>query len=224
MIETLLQTFTETLPDMLSIKGFITSDEMIIPLSRDTKVLSTVLELEIGPLLREYLKEYDITVFPNPTQNSYPDFVLLCDDEFYALDIKSSYRKDENTINGMCLGTYKGYFRDEESSKNTLIPYGQFKKHLVLGVIYDRLDKKIRNKQRAYKLSELDQIKSPMQNIKCFVQQKWKIAGLTPGSGNTNNIGSVCKIEDLLEGKGPFAEKFGELGFLKYWREYEGGS
>jgi hypothetical protein len=52
-----------------------------------------------------------------------------------------------------------------------------------------------------------------------FVQEKYKIAADRPGSGNTKNIGSVTKIEDLVNGKGPFS-KLGEKVFDDYWMYY----
>lgn len=39
------------------------------------------------------------------------------------------------------------------------------------------------------------------------------------GSGNTKNIGSVVKIEELINGKGPFSN-LGEDIFDDYWMYY----
>jgi hypothetical protein len=54
-----------------------------------------------------------------------------------------------------------------------------------------------------------------------FVQEKYKIAGLAPGSGNTTNIASIATadIDDFKNGKGPFAKK-GEKYFREYWANY----
>jgi len=51
------------------------------------------------------------------------------------------------------------------------------------------------------------------------VQEKYRIATDRPGSGNTKNIGSVTGIEELVLGKGPFAD-LGEDIFRDYWRFY----
>lgn len=51
------------------------------------------------------------------------------------------------------------------------------------------------------------------------MQEKYRIAVDRPGSGNTKNIGSVMKIDDLVKGKGPFAE-LGEEIFDDYWMYY----
>jgi len=40
-----------------------------------------------------------------------------------------------------------------------------------------------------------------------------------PGSGNTKNIGSTNRIQDLRDGAGPFAE-FGVQVFDDYWMYY----
>ena len=51
------------------------------------------------------------------------------------------------------------------------------------------------------------------------MQEKWKIAADRPGSGNTKNIGSVNKIEDLVNGNGTFVN-LGEKFFNDYWMYY----
>ncbi len=54
------------------------------------------------------------------------------------------------------------------------------------------------------------------------MQEKYKIAKDTPGSGNTKNIGSCTKISDIKEGKGPFT-RFGVKVFDDYWCNYHTG-
>ena len=49
--------------------------------------------------------------------------------------------------------------------------------------------------------------------------EKWKIAGDKGGSGNTANIGSIQRIEDILSGNGMFA-KLGEEWFDDYWMNF----
>ncbi|WP_275092412.1 type II restriction endonuclease [Mixta mediterraneensis] len=51
-----------------------------------------------------------------------------------------SYRITENSVNGMTLGAFTGYFRNRSSYKNALFPYEHYEKHYVLGVIYSRSD------------------------------------------------------------------------------------
>ena len=52
-----------------------------------------------------------------------------------------------------------------------------------------------------------------------MIQEKWRIAGERPGSGNTKNIGSVRSIQALVEGNGSFAA-YGEEVFDDYWMNY----
>ena len=53
------------------------------------------------------------------------------------------------------------------------------------------------------------------------MQEKYKIAGDKPGSGNTEKIGSILtnKIQDFVQGNGLFAE-LGNDVFENYWRGY----
>jgi hypothetical protein len=52
-----------------------------------------------------------------------------------------------------------------------------------------------------------------------LLQEKWRIAGDHPGSGNTKNIGSVRDIDKLVAGQGPFSV-YGEAVFTDYWMNY----
>ena len=51
-------------------------------------------------------------------QNFYPDITFIdSEGNRYAVDIKSSYRKAPNRINGMTLGAFTGYFRNRQITK-----------------------------------------------------------------------------------------------------------
>ena len=63
----------------------------------------------------------------------------------------------------------------------------------------------IRGNSERYTLNDLDKIPSVIHDFTFFAQPKYKIATARPGSGNTKNIGSIIKIEDLINGNGPFA-------------------
>ena len=136
----------------------------------------------------------------------------------FAVDIKSSYRKNASAINGMTLGAFTGYFRERLSTKNTTHPYGQYKAHVVLGIIYS-LNEGGDDEFKVYQLSDIDAIQSVIRDFTFFVQEKWRIAIDRAGSGNTKNIGSVSNIRQLIEGTGPFAE-LGEHVFDDYWMNY----
>ena len=56
----------------------------------------------------------------------------------------------------------------------------------------------------------------PFDNVKAFMQEKWKITGDRAGSGNTASIGSVKgTLTDFIDGNGVFSS---EEEFLEYWR------
>jgi len=58
-----------------------------------------------------------------------------------------------------------------------------------------------------------------VRDLEFFAQPKFRIAKDQPGSGNTKNIGAVSKLDDLINGTGPFA-KLGEAVFDNYWMFY----
>lgn len=152
-------------------------------------------------------------------QNFYPDITFIdSEGNRYAVDIKSSYRKTPNRINGMTLGAFTGYFRNRQSTKNVTYPYSSYKAHIVLGIIYSENDVSV-DECKSYGIEDLDRIVSVVKDITFFVQEKWKIAVDRPGSGNTKNIGSVSRIVDLENGNGPFAT-LGEDVFDDYWTNY----
>ena len=118
----------------------------------------------------------------------------------------------------MTLGAFTGYFRNRESTKNTLYPYSSYSAHLVLGVIYSQIADSP-NEKTIYSLDELETIESVIKDFQFFVQPKYKIASASPGSGNTKNIGSTNNIEQLMNGKGVFST-LGEEIYDDYWTYY----
>ena len=91
--------------------------------------------------------------------------------------------------------------------------------HFCLGVIYDRADTSKIDETRSRPISELHSIVSVISNIQFFVAEKWRIASDKRGSGNTANIGSIRRIEDIVSGNGVFA-RLGEEWFDDYWMNY----
>lgn len=201
------------------VKGFIDIAKNIYAISIDTKVVSKIMEILLFPKICEFVQENKYKMVLSKEQNFYPDmsFVDLANNK-YALDIKSSYRKDDKTVNGMTLGAFTGYFRDRKSTKNITFPYEQYVGHFVLGIIYSRADEHI-DERRVYRLNNLQNITSVVKDFTFFVQEKYQIATHRPGSGNTKNIGSVVNIDDLINGNGPFS-KLGEEIFDDYWMYY----
>lgn len=202
------------------VKGFIDVYKRIYTISVDTKVVSKVLELLLFPELVEFGNRHGYELILTPEQNFYPDATFVAPDGTkYAVDIKSSYRRDDKNVNGMTLGAFTGYFRNRGSKKNTTYPYGEYAGHYVLGVIYTKGDIGEENERRIYRLEDLERIASVIRDFTFFAQPKWKIASARPGSGNTKNIGAVTNIEHLFNGRGPFAE-LGEETYDDYWMYY----
>ena len=135
-----------------------------------------------------------------------------------SLRIIRKLKNPVDKVNGMTLGAFTGYFRDRKSKKNITFPYDEYVGHFVLGIIYSRADKHL-DERKVYHISDLQKITSVVKDFVFFVQEKYKIAIDRPGSGNTKNIGSVLKIDELINGNGPFAER-GEEIFDDYWMFY----
>ncbi|MDD7275211.1 MAG: type II restriction endonuclease [Treponema sp.] len=202
------------------IKGFIDIYKRIYTISIDTKIVSKVLELLLFPLLSQFAMDNNLDIELSPQQNFYPDvtFIDRKNSRLFALDIKTTYRIDDEKVNGMTLGAFTGYFRNRASCKNIAFPYAHYSGHFVLGIIYSHVEEII-DEKKVYTLQDLDIIPSVINNFKFFVQPKYKIASSRPGSGNTKNIGSITHINDLIHGNGPFSV-LGEDIFDDYWMFY----
>ena len=201
------------------VKGFIDVNKNIYGITNDTKVVSKVIEIILIPKLAAFAKHNRLVLeFPS-AQNFYPDLTFKDEEgNLFAVDFKSSYYNDNKQVNGLTLGSYWGYFRDRKAKKNTDYPYGDYKCHLVLGVLYKQSVDKGKD-MKAYSIDELEEIKSVIKHFIFFVQPKWKIASDQPGSGNTRNIGGVVDVDKLVNGEGTFA-KYGEEVFDDYWMNY----
>lgn len=202
------------------IKGFIDIYKRVYTISIDTKIVSKVLELLLFPLLSQFAKDNDLDMELSPQQNFYPDvtFIDRKNSKLFALDIKTTYRIDNEKVNGMTLGAFTGYFRNRASCKNIAFPYSHYSGHFVLGIIYSQ-NKEVIDERKVYTLENLNNIPSVINNFKFFIQPKYKIASSRPGSGNTKNIGSIVRINDLIHGNGPFSV-LGEEIFDDYWMYY----
>lgn len=125
-----------------TIKGFIDVYKNIYTISLDTKIVSKIIELMIFPKIFEFAQSQNYKIVLSEFQNHYPDISFIdCEtDEKIALDIKSTYRINNDRVNGMTLGAFSGYFRNRDSTKNITFPYNEYSKHYVLGIIYSRAD------------------------------------------------------------------------------------
>lgn len=207
-----------------AIKGFIDIYKNIYTISADTKIVSKILEIHIFPKLLEFAnKNYYKIVLPDH-QNYYPDlsFIHNDDDDIkFALDIKTTYRKPENpeNCNGFTLGSHGHYFINRNGKKNIQYPYNEYLAHFCMGLIYSRNAPENIIDTSIYSISQLKSITSVIKDFKFFSCEKWELASDKGGSGNTANIGSIKKIEDIINGNGIFKD-LGEKIFDDYWMNY----
>ena len=202
-----------------SVKGFIDIAKNIYTISVDTKVVSKIIELMMFPVLKRFAEENNFEMHFCAEQNHYPDVTFIAKDkQKIALDLKSTYRKENGDVSGFTLGAFTGYFRFRDSNKNITFPYKEYTKHYILGVIYTQQENLI-DENIVYTIDDLEKILSVVKDFDFIVQEKYKIAKDRPGSGNTKNIGSCVKTAELKEGTGPFS-KLGVKIFDDFWINY----
>ncbi len=202
-----------------TVKGFVDVYRNVYTISVDTKVVSKIIELMLLPVISQFAADDGYNLILCEYQNHYPDITLIASDGTkIALDLKSTYRTGDETVNGFTLGAFTGYFRQRHITKNIVFPYQDYAAHFILGVIYSR-SAELGDERQIYSLDELADIVSVARHFTFLLQEKWRIAADRPGSGNTKNIGSVIHIPDLVSGNGPFAP-YGLEVFDDYWMNY----
>ncbi|MBN2115439.1 MAG: EcoRV family type II restriction endonuclease [Anaerolineales bacterium] len=219
-----LKTHISTPDDQWTIKGFVDVFKNIYTISADTKIVSKILEIHLFPKLLEFAKKHKYRIVLAEQQNYYPDlsFVHAKDEGIkFALDLKTTYRLLDNPdyCNGFTLGSHGEYFTNRKSHKNIQFPYEEYLGHFCLGIIYSRSNSGFIDETRSYNLSQLKSIVSVIGDFQFFAHEKWEIASDYQGSSNTANIGSITKINDILNGNGVF-KNLGELWFDDYWINY----
>jgi len=207
-----------------TIKGFIDVYKNIYTISADTKIVSKILEIHLFPKILEFAKLHDFNLVLTDHQNYYPDISFVSEKDpglKFALDLKTTYRlaAKPEFCNGFTLGSHGEYFIDRKSRKNVQFPYGEYAAHFCLGAIYTRATSENLEDVQLRQINELRSIVSVVRDFQFFVCEKWEIASDRSGSGNTANIGSIAKIEDILNGNGMF-KKLGEQWFDEYWMNY----
>lgn len=207
-----------------TIKGFIDIFENIYTISSDTKIVSKVLEIHLFPKFLEFAEKHNYKIELATHQNWYPDISFISkenDDIKFAVDLKTTYRLEEKSefCNRFTLGSHGKYFIERTSTKNIQFPYGEYLGHYCLGIIYSRSALGNLDRTQIYTLKDLQKISSVINDFIFFACEKWTIASDKGGSGNTANIGSIQKIEDILKGNGVF-KRLGEKWFDDYWMNF----
>ncbi|MCY3687981.1 MAG: restriction endonuclease [Gammaproteobacteria bacterium] len=203
-----------------SVCGLVDRRGRVYPLGSDTKVIGAVFEIVTRQVMAAYADEHDLILLEPKQQNFYPDFTLMRgedDPAKIAVDVKTTYRRSENASFSFTLGSYTSFLNPETESKNIVFPYSEYKQHWIIGFVYRRIEGKRAADASIYSFDELQDIDLPFDDVSVFVQEKWRIAGKLPGSGNTANIGSLRgQLEDFEAGNGVFSS---EEEFEAYWRE-----
>lgn len=207
-----------------TVKGFIDVYRSIYTISADTKIISKILEIHLFPKLLSFAEELGFGIVLADHQNYYPDisFVKANNQDLkFAVDIKTTYRQDDypDFCNGFTLGSHGEYFINRDSMKNIQFPYNEYAGHFCLGIIYSRHAERTIDETRTYRIEDLKSIASVIRDVRFFVQEKWRIASDKQGSGNTANIGSINRIDDIVAGNGMFSI-LGEDWFDDYWMNY----
>ncbi len=209
------------LNDEWTIRGFIDIFKNVYTISSDTKIISKILELHIFPYFMSFAENIGYEIELAEQQNWYPDLTFINrrkPDIKFSVDIKTTYRREDypGFCNGFTLGSHGEYFINRNSKKNIQYPYDEYSGHFCLGIIYTRsiIDKL--KETKTYSVNEVMDIPAVIRDFTFFAEEKWRIASDKSGSGNTANIGSIQKIDDIVLGNGVFA-KAGEELFDDYW-------
>lgn len=201
------------------VKGVIDSAMKIYTINNDTKLISKVFELIATPMIAEIAEANQLSMTISQKQTIYPDITLTpkgSKNGRIAVDIKSTYRRN-GKVAGFTLGSYTAYIRNP--TKNIVFPYDEYAEHWILGFIYDRGENA---DPEVVDWEDFDSIVPAIHNVEVILQEKWRIASDSAGSGNTTNIGSVANIDNLQNGNGTFVQKgLGEAEFLDYWRNFQ---
>lgn len=212
------------LNDEWTIRGFIDVFKNVYIISSDTKIVSKILELHLFPYFLSFAQNIGYEIELATYQNWYPDLTFINKinrDIKFAVDLKTTYcdEKYPGFCNGFTLGSHGEYFIKRTSTKNIQYPYDNYSGHFCLGIIYKRTAIDKLEETKIYKIDEVNDIPAVIRNFIFFAEEKWRIASDKGGSGNTANIGSIQKIEDILAGNGVFA-KAGEELFDDYWANF----
>lgn len=204
----------------LDVYGIMDSDGRLHTLGTDSKIIGRIFEMFTQPVLEDIASEYSMRLETPKAQTLYPDFIMLRDDapqEKIAIDVKTTYVENDRSMIKFTLGSYGSYMRN--NTKNIQYSYTDYCKHYVVGFVYKRNG--MAQESLVYDYQEREQITPPYFDVRYFIQEKYKIAGDKPGSGNTENIGSFSTKDfmELKEGRGPFSELGPEL-FDLYWKYY----
>lgn len=221
MPDLIISSFYEKMADVnFEAYGILDSSNKIHTLGTDSKIIGRIFEMFTQPVLEQIAAENGYILKTPESQTVYPDFILMKSErstDKIAIDIKTTYIDSDQSTIKFTLGSFGSYMRN--NTKNIEYKYTDYSKHYVIGFVYKRND--AAQESRVYKFEDRSEIAFPYYDVKYFIEEKYKIAGDKPGSGNTENIGSFStkRFSDLKNGNGPFSE-LGQDAFDIYWKYY----
>ena len=165
------KSFLETDSQDWIVKGFIDIDKNVYTITNDTKVVSKIIEILLIPKLDAFAKNNGLELELPSKQNFYPDLTFKdAEGHLFAVDFKSSYY-DGDSVNGLTLGSYWGYFRERDTIKSMDYTYNSYSSHVVLGMLYKQsvVDS---NEKNVYSVDELAAIHSVIENFIFFCSAK----------------------------------------------------
>jgi len=184
--------------------GILDTEKKLHPIPKNIQI-QALFEYLALKRLKKLAKRLGCKIIKATSTREYPDATLeggLLKGRRIAVDIKTTRREGPNKISGFTIGSYAGYFRyPHKKMRGCRIPYGQFTEHWIVGFIYDWDE----NADTLHMVS----------NVELIVQEKWKIASKSTGTGTTTAIGSIKDIKRLKKGEGDFKS---EEEFLHFWR------
>ena len=200
--------------------GMIDTSNKIHTLGTDSKIIGRIFEMFAQPVLEKIASKHELVLTTPDSQTLYPDFIMMKDEtstDKIAIDIKTTYIDSDQSPIKFTLGSFGSYMRN--NTKNIAYKYTDYSKHYVIGFVYKRNGQA--QESQVYDYKDRDKIQFPFFDVKYFIQEKYKIAGDKPGSGNTENIGSFStrSFDELKDGKGPF-NTLGVDAFDIYWKYY----
>jgi len=200
--------------------GILDFNNKIHTLGTDSKIIGRIFEMFTQPILEEMAFQNNLILKTPDSQTVYPDFILMDKEtskEKIAVDVKTTYISNTTSTIKFTLGAYCSYLRN--NTKNIEYRYTDYKKHYVIGFVYERNGDA--QESNVFDIESKSDIVCPYCNVRYFIQEKYKIAGEKPGSGNTENIGSfpTNNFELIKNGCGPFNDLGPEV-FDLYWKYY----
>lgn len=177
----------------------------LLPLPSEPAALANVMEIELRQHLMEAAALTDDVAMTEGTERSYPDLEVF-GERFgggaRAVDIKCARRGRTRVSlnNRIALYTGNTYFLWPQLKFSGIArPFGEYHEHVSIVVIYT-FDASIPER---------------ITDVQVVAHETWKIASRARASATREYIGSVQKIDDVIEGRGEFDSA---VEFYDYWR------